>query len=90
VPHWYKASNSIAYWDKFSRPGTKPRFDRGILDTWWYDEAKAARLTVDAASGAKVTAESSLRRPLLIAAALIALLLAVYFIIRTRRPSRPE
>jgi microcin C transport system substrate-binding protein len=90
VPHWYKASNSIAYWDKFSRPGTKPRFDRGILDTWWYDEAKAARLTADAASDAKVTAESSLRRPLLIAAALIALLLAVYFIMRTRRPSRPE
>ena len=41
VPHWYKASNSIAYWDKFSRPETKPRFDRGILDTWWYDGAKA-------------------------------------------------
>ena len=37
VPHWYKASNNIAYWDKFSRPETKPRFDRGILDTWWYD-----------------------------------------------------
>ncbi|HAN62443.1 MAG TPA: hypothetical protein DCQ79_01005, partial [Rhizobiales bacterium] len=28
VPHWYKASNTIAYWDKFSRPATKPRFDR--------------------------------------------------------------
>ena len=25
VPHWYKASNNIAYWDKFSRPATKPR-----------------------------------------------------------------
>ena len=44
VPHWYKASNTIAYWDKFSRPETKPRFDRGVLDTWWYDEAKAAKL----------------------------------------------
>ena len=44
VPHWYKASNNVAYWDKFSRPETKPRFDRGILDTWWYDEAKAAKL----------------------------------------------
>jgi microcin C transport system substrate-binding protein len=48
VPHWYKASNSIAYWDKFSRPETKPRFDRGILDTWWYDGAKAAKLSVAA------------------------------------------
>jgi microcin C transport system substrate-binding protein len=44
VPHWYKASNSIAYWDKFSRPETKPRFDRGVLDTWWYAADKAAKL----------------------------------------------
>ena len=44
VPHWYKASHTIAYWDKFSRPETKPRFSRGIIATWWYDEAKAAKL----------------------------------------------
>jgi microcin C transport system substrate-binding protein len=50
VPHWYKASNSIAYWDKFSRPETKPRFDRGILDTWWYDGTKAAKLSAAAAT----------------------------------------
>ena len=23
VPHWYKASNNVAYWDKFSRPETE-------------------------------------------------------------------
>jgi microcin C transport system substrate-binding protein len=44
VPHWYKASNNIAYWDRFSRPETKPRYDRGVLDTWWYDKDKAAKL----------------------------------------------
>ena len=44
VPHWYKPAHNIAYWDKFSRPEIKPKFDRGILDTWWYDEAKAAKL----------------------------------------------
>jgi microcin C transport system substrate-binding protein len=43
VPHWYKGSHTIAYWDKFGRPETKPKFDRGILDTWWFDEAKAAQ-----------------------------------------------
>ncbi len=37
VPHWYKASHTIAYWDKFGQPETKPKFDRGILDTWWYE-----------------------------------------------------
>lgn len=44
IPHWYKASHTIAYWDKFGRPEIKPKFDRGIVDTWWYDEAKAAKL----------------------------------------------
>jgi microcin C transport system substrate-binding protein len=50
VPHWYKPSNMIAYWDKFSRPAVKPRYDRGILDTWWYDKAKAAKLAQLAAA----------------------------------------
>jgi microcin C transport system substrate-binding protein len=44
VPHWYKPANNIAYWDRFSRPETKPRYDRGVLDTWWYDKDKAAKL----------------------------------------------
>lgn len=44
VPHWYKAAHNIAHWDKFGRPETKPKYDRGIIDTWWYDPAKAARL----------------------------------------------
>jgi microcin C transport system substrate-binding protein len=88
VPHWYKPSNNVAYWDKFSRPEIKPRFDRGILDTWWYDEAKAAKLANVAASPA--SAESTLRRPLMILAALIGLVLAVYFVLRMRRPARPE
>lgn len=45
VPQWYKASHTIAYWNKFSRPAIKPKYDRGILDTWWYDETKARRLS---------------------------------------------
>ena len=44
VPHWYKASHNVAYWDKFARPEVKPKYARGILDTWWYDSAKAAKL----------------------------------------------
>ncbi len=44
VPHWYKAAHNLAYWNKFSRPAVKPDFDRGIISTWWYDEAKAAKL----------------------------------------------
>ncbi len=44
VPHWYKAAHNIAYWDKFGFPKTKPKFDRGIVTTWWLDAAKAAKL----------------------------------------------
>ncbi len=44
VPNWYKASQWVAYWDIFGRPATKPKYDRGITTTWWYDEAKAANM----------------------------------------------
>jgi len=44
IPHWYKASHWIAYWDMFARPATKPRYGRGIPETWWYDREKAAKL----------------------------------------------
>jgi microcin C transport system substrate-binding protein len=44
IPHWYKASHWLAYWDVFGRPATKPRYARGIPETWWYDGDKAARL----------------------------------------------
>jgi microcin C transport system substrate-binding protein len=44
VPQWYKSAHNIAYWDKFARPELKPRYDRGIIDSWWYDADKAAKL----------------------------------------------
>lgn len=44
VPNWYKASHNIAAWNKFSWPATKPRYSSGVMDTWWYDPAKAAKL----------------------------------------------
>jgi microcin C transport system substrate-binding protein len=44
VPHWFKGAHTVAYWDIFGRPAVKPAYARGILDTWWIDEAKAARL----------------------------------------------
>jgi len=44
VPHWYKASHNLAFWNKFSRPAIKPKYDRGVIATWWYDPEKAAKL----------------------------------------------
>jgi microcin C transport system substrate-binding protein len=44
IPHWYKGSHWLAYWDVYARPATKPRYGRGVLETWWYDREKAAKL----------------------------------------------
>jgi microcin C transport system substrate-binding protein len=44
IPHWYKASHWLAYWDVFARPPQKPRYIRGIHETWWLDRDKAAKL----------------------------------------------
>ena len=44
IPHWYKASYWIAYWDVFDHPASKPRYFRGIPETWWYDRDKSAKL----------------------------------------------
>ena len=44
VPQWYKATHALAFWDRFSRPEIKPKYARGVLDTWWYDAEKAAKL----------------------------------------------
>ncbi|HEX2512345.1 MAG TPA: extracellular solute-binding protein [Xanthobacteraceae bacterium] len=45
VPHWYLASHRIAYWDVFARPtAAKPRYARGVPETWWHDPVKAAKL----------------------------------------------
>ncbi len=44
VPHWYKASHTIAFWNKFSKPKIKPKFDRGVIETWWYDQTKATEI----------------------------------------------
>ena len=47
IPHWYKASHWIAYWDVFGRPDAQPRYFRGIPDTWWYDRGKASKIEKD-------------------------------------------
>ena len=44
IPHWYKPSHWIAYWDVFGRPAAQPRYFRGIPETWWYDPERAAKI----------------------------------------------
>ncbi len=48
IPQWYKASHFVAYWDKFGMPtANKPGYNRSALHSWWYDQKKADRLTME-------------------------------------------
>jgi microcin C transport system substrate-binding protein len=44
VPGWHSGLDRILYWDMFSRPEITPA--RGpSIETWWFDEARAERLS---------------------------------------------
>ncbi|KMT66306.1 extracellular solute-binding protein [Catenovulum maritimum] len=43
IPQWHLSKYRVAYWNKFSRPNTVPKYDLGA-DTWWYDETKASTI----------------------------------------------
>ena len=34
---------TVLFSDDFSKPAIKPKYDRGVIDTWWYDTEKAAK-----------------------------------------------
>jgi microcin C transport system substrate-binding protein len=42
IPHWHINHHRIAYWDKFNRPETSPKYD-GVYDTglmsWWIKDS---------------------------------------------------
>jgi microcin C transport system substrate-binding protein len=44
IPQWYFDAFRLAYWNKFGRPAISPKYGLGVLETWWYDPAKAGKL----------------------------------------------
>ena len=44
IPQWHIRSFRLVYWNKFGRPGTRPKYGLGFPATWWIDQEKAARL----------------------------------------------
>ena len=44
IPQWSKGSHTMAYWDIFDRPAIKPKYARGVIDLWWVDAEKEAKL----------------------------------------------
>lgn len=43
IPHWHIGAYRVAYWNKFARPETRPRYALGA-STWWLDTEAAATL----------------------------------------------
>jgi microcin C transport system substrate-binding protein len=43
VPQWHIQAFRVAYWDKFGRPETSPKYALGF-DTWWVDPEKEKAL----------------------------------------------
>ena len=52
IPQWYKGAHHLVYWNKFDRPALKPRYARGVFDTWWVDREKDDALRVYREGGA--------------------------------------
>ena len=43
IPEWHISKFRVAYWNKFSKPEIRPKYDLG-LDTWWVDPEKEQQL----------------------------------------------
>jgi microcin C transport system substrate-binding protein len=44
IPNWYFSGQRVAYWDKFAHPATIAPYEYKLIDVWWVDPQKAARL----------------------------------------------
>lgn len=44
VPQWHIGYFRLAYWNKFGFPKQPSKYGDGIIDTWWIDAEKAAKL----------------------------------------------
>lgn len=44
MPGTSRSSYGVVWWDKFGYKETEPRLRLGYRDTWWWDEAKAAKV----------------------------------------------
>ncbi|MDE2383867.1 MAG: ABC transporter substrate-binding protein [Alphaproteobacteria bacterium] len=45
IPQWFVPYERIAYWDRFGKPEKNPDYDIGMPGTWWWDEAKAKKIS---------------------------------------------
>ena len=48
IPLYAVGPRRTVHWDKFGIPAYEPKYWPAFPDGWWYDQAKAARIAVDA------------------------------------------
>ncbi len=44
IPNGRYVFGDLAFWDVYARPPEKPRYTRGVVETWWLDADKAEKL----------------------------------------------
>lgn len=47
VTQFYNTTFRLAYWNRFAKPETMPKYGTGFLSTWWIDEAQDSKLDLD-------------------------------------------
>ena len=45
IPQWYAPFERVAAWNRFGKPDKKPDYALGMPATWWFDEAKAKKIS---------------------------------------------
>lgn len=53
IPQWYYDRFRIAYWNKFGHPEVTPKYGLSVPDSWWYDAAKAVKISTKAPPAGK-------------------------------------
>ena len=44
IPQWHLGYFRLAYWNKYSAPEISPKYDLGVIETWWHDAEKDQKL----------------------------------------------
>ena len=53
IPQYHLGASWVAYWNKFGRPQTPPKYALGLPDTWWVDTGAEKTIQQKQGEGAK-------------------------------------
>ncbi|OED39866.1 hypothetical protein AB833_13345 [Chromatiales bacterium (ex Bugula neritina AB1)] len=47
IPQFFNRNHRLAYWNRFGKPETMPRYSHGFPGSWWIDTSLDSKLTLD-------------------------------------------